>query len=112
MRVPAGDTPLVSAKIPSLPVKSKLEVLIVIEPPPSVLVEVSVAVALISASLPMVRLGVAIDISPGLPAALVSTVKLPPSVKSTDWGALMVMVPLSPLASVKADMDAPWSMVS
>ena len=68
--------------------------------------------ALISASLPIVRLGVVMMMSPGLPALLVSTVSLLLSVRRTAWGALTVIVPPSPLASVKAESDAPWSMVS
>ena len=98
--------------MPSFPVKSRLEALTIIEPPPSVLVEFSVAVALSSASLPMVRFGVVMVISPGLPPLLVSTVSLLLSFRRTALGALTVIVPPFPVASVKAEMEAPWSMVS
>ena len=107
MRVPAGDTPLVSAKIPSLPVKSKLEVLIVIEPPPSVLVEVAVAVALISASLPMVRVSEVMVMSPALPAAEVSTVSLLFVSRVTLLAFSMVMLPLLPMPDVVAETVTP-----
>ena len=62
--MPAFDTPLVSANIPSFPEISKSLVLIVMLPPSPVLVAFFPAVALISVPFPMVTVWELISIFP------------------------------------------------
>ena len=74
--VPASAAPAVSANIPRVPEISRSLALMVMLPPPSVLVESEVTVALIWASWPMSMVLASMLIEPGLPAPRVSVVRL------------------------------------
>lgn len=105
MRIPALALASVSANIPSLPVILSSLVLMVMWPPSPVLVEPINTVALIWASCPMSRVWASMVMEPGLPAPVVSVIRL------VFWSRLrllawMLMVPAFPVASVLA-----WSLL-
>ena len=85
MRSPASASPSVSANIPRVPEILRVLVSISILPPPSVLVESLVIVALILASFPMSMVSASIFMFPGAPAPLVCVVKLVSSSRIRVW---------------------------
>ena len=85
MRSPASASPSVSANIPRVPEILRLLVYISILPPPSLLVDSWVIVALILASFPMSMVSASISIFPGAPAPLVCVVKLVFSSRFRVW---------------------------
>ena len=85
MREPASASPSVSANIPKLPEILRVLVSISILPPPSLLVESLVIVALILASFPMSMVSASISICPGAPAPLLCVVKLVFSSRRRVW---------------------------
>ena len=94
----------VSANIPSSPAMSSWLVLMVMLPPASVVVAPMLTVAVIWAFSPMVSLGVVISISPAFPLLLVSTDSWVSACKLRVSVALTVMLPPSPVLSVKASI--------
>ena len=85
MRDPASACPYVSANIPKVPEILRVLVSISILPPPSLLVELLVIVALIWASFPMSMVSASISIFPGAPGPLVCVVKLVSSLRFRVW---------------------------
>ncbi len=76
VRVPALALASVSANMPSWPVMLSSLVLMVILPPSPSLVEPITTVALIWASWPMSTVGASMVMKPGLPALVVSVIRL------------------------------------
>ena len=74
--MPASAKPAVSANIPRVPEMLRVLANMSMLPPPSLLVESAVTVALIWASWPMSMVLAWISIWPGAPAPLVSVVRL------------------------------------
>ena len=85
MRDPASASPSVSANIPKVPEIFRVLVSILILPPPSVLVDFWVIVALIWAFFCMSMVSALISIFPGAPAPLVCVVKLVFSSRFRVW---------------------------
>ena len=101
MRVPALAVASVSANIPSWPVMLSSLVLMVMLPPSPVLVEPITTVALIWASSPMSMVGASMLIEPGLPALVVSVIRLV-LCSRLRLLASMLILPAFPVDSVLA----------
>ena len=98
--MPAGATPWVSAKMPTVPKRFMVEALRVMLPPPSVLVDIAVAVVVILAVPSRFRSGVLMVMLPALPAAVVWALSSLLSRIESALSALIVMLPAMPLLLV------------
>ena len=101
VRVPASANPAVSANIPRVPEMLRVLANMSMLPPPCVLVDSAVTVALIWAFCPISMVLALISIWPGAPTALVSVVRL------VFWSrfrfpASMLMLPAFPVPWVSA----------
>ncbi len=105
VRVPASANPAVSANIPRVPEMLRVLADISMLPPPSVLVDSAVTVALIWAFTPMSMVLALMLILPGAPSALVSVVML------VFWSRFRVPASISMLPALPLPWVSAWSLL-